>query len=80
MIDTKTLDQIVNTLRSALPTNLTQDVEKNVRAALQSAFGRLDLVTREEFDVQSAVLIRTRATLEALEKQVAVLENTLLKK
>lgn len=80
MIDTKTLDQIVNTLRSALPTNLTQDVEKNVRAALQSTFGRLDLVTREEFDVQSAVLVRTRAKLEALEKQVAILENTLLKK
>ena len=80
MIDTKTLDQIVNTLRSALPANLTRDVEKNLRAALHSAFGRLDLVTREEFDVQSAVLVRTRAKLEALEKQVAVLENTLLKK
>ncbi|OGI56278.1 MAG: hypothetical protein A2V58_08735 [Candidatus Muproteobacteria bacterium RBG_19FT_COMBO_61_10] len=80
MIDTKTLDQIVNTLRSALPPNLTQDVEKNLRAALLSVFERLDLVTREEFDVQSTVLGRTRAKLEALEQQVAALENTLLKK
>jgi hypothetical protein len=80
MIDTKTLDQIVNTLRSALPPNLTQDVEKNLRAALLSVFERLDLVTREEFDVQSTVLGRTRAKLEALEQQVAALENILLKK
>lgn len=80
MIDSKTLDQIVNTLRGALPPHLTQDVEKNLRAALLSVFERLDLVTREEFDVQSAVLGRTRAKLEALEKQVAALENTLLKK
>ena len=80
MIDSKTLDQIVNTLRGALPPNLTQDVEKNLRAVLLSAFERLDLVTREEFDVQSAVLGRTRAKLEALEKQVAALENALLKK
>jgi hypothetical protein len=80
MIDTKTLDQIVNTLRSALPPNLTQDVEKNLRAALLSVFERLDLVTREEFDVQSTVLGRTRAKLEALEQQVAALENSLLKK
>lgn len=80
MIDTKTIDQIVNTLRGVLPPNLTQDMEKNLRAALLSVFGRLDLVTREEFDVQTAVLARTRAKLEELEKQVAALENTLLKK
>ncbi len=80
MIDTKTIDQIFSTLRGALPPNLTQDVKKNLRAVLLSAFERLDLVTREEFDVQSAVLGRTRAKLEALEKQVAALENALLKK
>ena len=80
MIDAKTFDQVVNTLRSALPPNLTQDMEKNLRAALLAVFERLDLVTREDFDVQSAVLARTRAKLEALEKQVAALENTLLKK
>ena len=80
MIDNKTFDQVVNTLRGAFPPNLTQDVEKNMRAALVSVFERLNLVTREEFDVQSTVLARTRAKLEALEKQVTALEHTLLKK
>lgn len=80
MIDTKIIDQLVNTLRGVLPTHLTEGVEKNMRAALLSAFERMDLVTREEFDVQSAVLARTRAKLETLEKQVAALENSLLKK
>lgn len=80
MIDTKILDQIINSLRSALPLHLAQDVEKNLRAALVSVFDRLNLVTREEFEVQSAVLARTRAMLETLEKQVAELEKSLLKK
>ncbi len=81
MIDTKILDQIVNSLRSALPLHLAQDVEKkNLRAALVSVFDRLNLVTREEFEVQSAVLARTRAKLETLEKQVAELEKSSLKK
>ena len=80
MIDTKILDQIVNSLRSALPLHLAQDVENNLRAALVSVFDRLNLVTREEFEVQSAVLARTRAKLETLEKQVAELEKSSLKK
>jgi ubiquinone biosynthesis accessory factor UbiK len=80
MIDTKTIDQIVNTLRAALPQNLAQDVDKNLRAALLPVFEHLELVTREEFEVQSAVLARTRAKLETLEKQVAELEKSLLKK
>jgi len=52
-------------------------VEKNLRAALAAALGRLDLVTREEFEVQSQVLARTRAKLETLEKLVAELEQQL---
>ena len=76
MIDTKILDQIVNSLRSVLPLHLAQDVEKNLRATLVSVFDRLNLVTREEFEVQSAVLARTRAKLETLEKQVAELEKS----
>ncbi|MER2604009.1 MAG: accessory factor UbiK family protein, partial [Candidatus Competibacter phosphatis] len=51
------------------------EMEKNLHAALQAAFAKLDLVTREEFDVQQAVLARTRAKLETLEKQVAELEG-----
>ena len=55
------------------------DLEKNLRAAAQATFNKLDLVTREEFDVQSKLLARSRAKLERLEKQVAELEAKLLK-
>lgn len=51
-----------------------KDVEKNVKAMMSQGFSKLDLVTREEFDIQSQVLERTRAKLEALEARVAELE------
>lgn len=51
-----------------------KDVEKNVKAMMSQGFSKLDLVTREEFDIQSQVLARTRAKLEALEARVAELE------
>jgi len=54
-----------------------RDLEKNARALLSGFFGRLDLVTREEFDVQSEVLRRTREKLEQLEAQLAELEKHL---
>ena len=62
---------------AALPKSvltLHQDLEKNLRVALDSTVRRLNLVTREEFEVQSALLARTRARLEALEARVATLE------
>lgn len=77
MIDPKNIEQVLNSLRQALPGGFAQDVEKNLRAALTAALARLDLVTREEFEVQSQVLARTRAKLEALEKQLAELEQQL---
>lgn len=52
-----------------------KDIEKNLRAVLQGVFAKLDLVTREEFDVQQAVLLRTREKLDALEVKVATLES-----
>ncbi|GAB5098292.1 MULTISPECIES: accessory factor UbiK family protein [unclassified Caballeronia] len=52
-----------------------KDVEKNVKAMLSQGFSKLDLVTREEFDTQTQVLVRTRARLEELEKRVAQLEQ-----
>lgn len=67
-------------LRTAMPSGLTRDIEKNVGAAIAGVLSRLNLVTREELEVQVAVLARTRARLEALEKQVTALEDTLLKK
>lgn len=51
-----------------------KDVEKNVKAMMSQGFSKLDLVTREEFDIQTQVLERTRAKLEALEARVAELE------
>lgn len=78
MIDTKKIEEVVQSLTNALPPGLVQmrgDIEKNVRSALTSAFNKLDLVTREEYDVQVQVLQRTREKLEALEKRVAELEQ-----
>ena len=77
MVDTGKLDELARKLLDALPgsvRDLRADVERNFRSALQSGFAKMDLVTREEFDVQAAVLARTRAKLESLEKQVAALE------
>jgi len=78
MFDPKQIDDITRRVASALPpgfNDIRQDVEKNLRAAMQAAFARLDLVTRDEFDVQSAVLLRTREKLEALESRVTELEK-----
>jgi len=83
MLDAKLLDDIAKRLSSAVPASakaVQADIEKNLRAATQSVFSRLDLVTREEFDVQCKVLARSRSKIEQLEKQVAELEARLLKK
>ncbi len=82
MIDPKKFDEIADTITRALPPGLLQmrdDAEKNIRAAMTSTFNKLDLVTREEFEVQSKVLLRTREKLEALELRVAELEQSINK-
>ena len=68
-------ERLSEALRSALPEGLTAEVNQNVYAALRSACERLELVTREELEVQEAVLQRTRAKLEQLEAQVSALED-----
>lgn len=80
MISVKIIDQVSAAVRNVLPSQLSSDVQKNMRAALQSALERLDLVTREELEVQEAVLARTREKLQELEKKVAALEEQHLKK
>ena len=80
MINPQNIEQVLDSLRRVVPGGLAQEVEKNLRAALTAVLTKLDLVTREELDVQAAVLARTRARLEELEKQVAELEKALLKK
>ncbi len=80
MLDPKILDDLAKRLADAVPSgirDLQRDLEKNFRAVLQAAFAKLDLVTREEFDVQTAVLNRTRTKLDALEQQVADMEKLL---
>ena len=76
------LDDLVKHISEAIPPgarNVQQDLEKNLRAGLNSTFAKLNLVTREEFDVQAEVLARSRAKLQKLEEQVAHLEAELLK-
>ncbi|MDH4149206.1 MAG: accessory factor UbiK family protein [Betaproteobacteria bacterium] len=73
-MDQKLLDEINERIRAVLVQGPAADVEKNLRAMLAGLFSRLDLVRRDEFDVQREVLARTRAKLAELEKQVAVLE------
>jgi BMFP domain-containing protein YqiC len=71
------IDGLAKKLADALPGGLRtmrEDLEHNFRSILRGGLSRLDLVTREEFEVQEAVLARTREKLEALEKLVADLE------
>ncbi len=74
------IDQIAKATARTMPSGMTQELERNLRGALQAAFDRLDLVTREELEVQEAVLARTRARLEEMERRVTELEARLAKK
>ena len=77
IIDPSKLDEMAKRLADVIPPGvraLQQDVEKNFRAVLQSVFTKLDLVTREEFDVQCELLARTRQKLDELEARVAAFE------
>lgn len=81
MFDPKSLDNIASRFAGALPPGLSQfkdDMEKNLHALVQSSLSRLDLVSREEFEVQKAVLAKTRQRLEELEKRVVELEKRIL--
>lgn len=71
MLDPKLTDKLAKCLQDSVPPgmrDLYKDMEKNMHAVLQSFFSKLDLVTREEFDAQTNVLLKTRRKLEALEK------------
>jgi BMFP domain-containing protein YqiC len=79
-MDNFRIDDIARRLFEGLPEaarTMRRDVESNFRAVLQSSLGKLDLTTREEFEVQSKVLERTRARVEGLELRIAALEQRL---
>lgn len=78
MIDHKTVDDFVKKLSAALPEgarSFQQDIEKNIRSSMNALFEKMDLVTREELEVQKAVLARTREKVEALEQRLSELET-----
>ena len=80
MIDARVFDDISNTLGKLLPpgvSDMKEDFEHNAKATLQSALGKLDLVTREEFDVQTEVLMNTRKQLKLLEERIQMLEGSI---
>lgn len=77
MLNTKILDDLSAKLSTAANSSPAKDFEKNMRALLAQGFAKLDLVTREEFDVQTQVLARTREKLNELEARVAELEAQL---
>jgi len=68
------INDMQNRIHQVLENSPAKDIEKNLKAMMSQGFSKLDLVTREEFDVQAQVLANTRAKLEALEAQVAILE------
>jgi hypothetical protein len=69
------IEDLSSKLRETLSNSPAGDLEKNIHALLQSAFTKLALVSREEFDVQTEVLRKTREKLDALEKQLSELEK-----
>ena len=71
------IDELAKKLADFMPSsmqNLQEDLENNIRGGLESGLRKMNLIGREEFDIQNAVLLRTREKLEALEKTVAKLE------
>ena len=75
MLDPKTLEDIGNKMSTLLANSPAKDFEKNAKAVVSGFLAKLDLVTREEFDIQTQVLARTREKLKELEARVEALEK-----
>lgn len=75
MLDPKILEEFGAKMSALLANSPAKDIEKNAKAMMSGVFSKLDLVTREEFDVQAQVLARTRAKLKDLEARVDALEK-----
>ena len=77
MLDPKKLEDLAKQIADAIPPgvkNMAEEAEGRVKTVLQSQLSKLDLVTRQEFDIQSQVLIRTREKLDEMEARIAALE------
>ncbi len=74
MLSQKLFDEISNKISETIAASPAKDLEKNVKAMMAATFSRMDLVTREEFDIQQEVLAQTRAQLTELERRLAALE------
>lgn len=75
----ESIEKLARKLAESVPEGLRavrEDLEKNFQSVLQSGIGKLDLVSREEFEIQEAVLVRTREKLQALESRLKVLESS----
>ena len=80
MIDPKKIEEMARQIHNALPPgikSLGEEVDKKVKQVLQSQLNKLDMVSREEFDVHTKVLLRTREKLTALEEKLALIEQRL---
>jgi BMFP domain-containing protein YqiC len=75
MLNNEKLNEISNKIREIVKDSPLPDIEKNIDALLKSMFTKMELVTREEFDVQTEVLKRTRQKLEELEKKLSEIET-----
>lgn len=78
MIDTKNLDDLAKRLTALMPESLgsfQEDIEKNLKSGLKGVLQKMDLVTREEYDVQAALLLRSQARLAELEDRIKALEK-----
>lgn len=80
MIDTKKIEQIARQIHDSIPKGVREfgdDIEKKIRQVLQAQLTRLDLISREDFDIQTELLLRTRKKLTLLEQRVNEMENKL---
>jgi hypothetical protein len=80
MIDRNKIQEISDKISQIIENSPISDIEENINALLQSTFTKLDLISREEFDVQTQVLKRTRLKLEDLEKKIDALQTKSKKK
>ena len=80
MLNPSQLESLAKKIIEVMPEGvggMPENIQAQLKATLQSSLAKMDLVTREEFDVQTGVLLKTRAKLEALEKQLAEIEKQL---